>query len=130
MKFQDRMQKAIGEFHATIGQPIGDPASPQLADYELRIKLIEEEAKETCDAIRDNDLIGAIDGVCDLVYVAIGAMVQAGIDLQPFFDEVHRTNMAKSGGPLREDGKRLKPPGWAPPDIAGILRQQVALAKP
>ena len=33
--------------------------------------------------------------------------------------------MAKAGGPLREDGKRLKPPGWTPPDIAGVLAGRV-----
>jgi hypothetical protein len=37
----------------------------------------------------------------------------------------HRTNMAKVGGPIVPNGKRLKPKGWQPPDIAGeIARQQ------
>ncbi len=38
-----------------------------------------------------------------------------------FWDEVHRSNMAKVGGPIRGDGKRLKPEGWTPPDVAGVL---------
>jgi hypothetical protein len=50
------------------------------------------------------------------------------VDLEPFFAEVHRTNMAKVGGPVRPDGKKLKPEGWQPPDIAGILRAQIAAA--
>jgi hypothetical protein len=36
--------------------------------------------------------------------------------------------MAKVGGPVRPDGKKLKPEGWQPPDIAGILRAQIAAA--
>jgi NTP pyrophosphatase (non-canonical NTP hydrolase) len=40
-----------------------------------------------------------------------------GVDLRPFFREVHRTNMHKLTGPKREDGKQLKPPGWKPPRI-------------
>lgn len=40
-----------------------------------------------------------------------------GVDLAPFFKEVHRTNMHKLEGPKREDGKQLKPPGWKPPRI-------------
>ena len=42
----------------------------------------------------------------------------------PVADEIQRTNMAKVGGPVREDGKRLKPPGWQPPDIEGELKKQ------
>ena len=29
--------------------------------------------------------------------------------------------MAKVGGPIREDGKRLKPEGWEPPNITKVL---------
>lgn len=43
-----------------------------------------------------------------------------GIDLRPFFLEVHRTNMLKTTGPVREDGKRLKPEGWKPPRILAM----------
>ncbi len=46
-----------------------------------------------------------------------------GIDLRPFFREVHRTNMLKLTGPKREDGKQLKPPGWEPPRIKAMLEQ-------
>jgi hypothetical protein len=50
-----------------------------------------------------------------------GTAVEFGIDIQPFFDEVHRTNMLKVGGTTREDGKTLKPPGWEPPRIREML---------
>jgi predicted HAD superfamily Cof-like phosphohydrolase len=59
--------------------------------------------------------------MCDLLCVVYGTAAEFGIDLAPFWQEVHRTNMAKAGGPIREDGKRLKPSGWRPPDIAGVL---------
>jgi predicted HAD superfamily Cof-like phosphohydrolase len=35
--------------------------------------------------------------------------------------------MAKASGPRRADGKVLKPEGWTPPDIVGVLERQ---AKP
>lgn len=44
-----------------------------------------------------------------------------GVDLRPFFREVHRTNMNKLKGPKREDGKQLKPDGWKPPRIEAML---------
>ncbi len=43
-----------------------------------------------------------------------------GVDLRPFFEEVHRTNMHKLKGPQREDGKQLKPADWKPPRIEAM----------
>lgn len=62
-----------------------------------------------------------IDGLCDLTYVVMGGAVNAGINLQPHFDEVHAANMRKLAGPKREDGKQLKPEGWVGPDHQKVL---------
>lgn len=52
----------------------------------------------------------------------IGMICDAwNIPLRPFWDEVQRANMDKVGGAVREDGKRLKPPGWRPPNHAPIF---------
>lgn len=114
-----QVQQDVEDFHRALDIPIGD--SPAIRRPGLRADLIAEEAGETCAAIILGDLVGAIDGLCDLLCVTYGAAIEFGIDLAPFWDEVHRTNMAKIGGPVREDGKCLKPPGWTPPDIAGVL---------
>jgi hypothetical protein len=50
--------------------------------------------------------------------------VEGGIDLRPLWVAVQAANLAKVGGSKRADGKVLKTPGWVPPDIAGLLRQQ------
>ncbi len=47
-----------------------------------------------------------------------------GYDGAPIAKAVYQTNMAKLDGPIREDGKQLKPEGWQPPDIEGELRRQ------
>lgn len=117
------LQNDVEDFHRALDIPCGD--TPAIRRPELRAALIEEEARETVDAIRAGDLVEAIDGLCDLLCVVYGAAVEFGVDLGPFWEEVHRTNMAKQGGPVREDGKRSKPPGWTPPDIAGILADPV-----
>lgn len=109
----------VYDFHLALGIPVA--TSPAIRRGELRAALIEEEAAETCAAIREGDLVGAIDGLCDLLCVVHGAALEFGVDLDIFWPEVHRTNMAKAGGPKREDGKVLKPEGWQPPDIAGLL---------
>lgn len=113
------VQRDVEEFHRALDIPIGE--TPAIRRAELRAELIFEESRETIDAIHAGDLVGAIDGLCDLLCVTYGAAAEFGIDLAPFWDEVHRTNMAKVGGPVREDGKRLKPDGWTPPDIKGVL---------
>ena len=120
----NRMQSQVECFHAKFNQRLmTDSPIPGIHRPLLRVSLIEEESKETCDAIEAGDLIGAIDGLCDLIYVALGTAIEFGIDLEPFFDEVHRSNLAKVVGPMRADGKILKPEGWTPPDIAGILER-------
>lgn len=113
------VQRDVESFHRALDIPV--EVTPAIRRPELRAALIEEEAAETVEAIRRGDLVEAIDGLCDLLCVTYGAAAEFGIDLAPFWDEVHRTNMAKVGGPVRDDGKRLKPPGWRPPDITGIL---------
>jgi predicted HAD superfamily Cof-like phosphohydrolase len=85
--------------------------------------LIEEEAKETVDAIRAGNLIEAVDGLMDLLVVTFGTIDEFGFDPTAFWNEVHRTNMAKAKGPVREDGKRLKPEGWQAPDIARLIKE-------
>lgn len=119
-----RAQEQVAAFHATLGVTIGD--APAIRDSDLRASLIEEEAAETIEAIRGGDLVAAIDGLCDLLYVAYGTAVSFGIDLEPFFDEVHASNMAKVGGGRRADGKVLKAANWQPPRIGELLEVQAA----
>lgn len=180
------VQRDVEAFHRALDIPIGD--TPAIRRAELRANLIMEEACETAEAILGKrvewikeaqhireqegpDLVKAIDGLCDLLCVTYGAAVEFGIDLAPFWDEVHRTNMAKapdcdwcggsgrqtegetiegpSGEPeeqwyekncehcdgtgkdeprRREDGKVLKPEGWQPPDIRGVLERTTGWA--
>lgn len=131
----------VRSFTVAMGQPAPERfTEPPLDLLRLRLRLILEETYETIEAaglyVDDDveideatapDWPEVIDGICDLLYVTYGLAVTLGIDVQPFFDEVHRSNMAKLGPDgkpvLREDGKIQKPPGWTPPDIAGILER-------
>jgi predicted HAD superfamily Cof-like phosphohydrolase len=79
------------------------------------------------DPTRDMDLELAADALADTAYVVEGSAVQLGIDLDPVFAEVHRSNMSKLGADGKpiyrtEDGKVLKGPGFRPPDIGRVLR--------
>lgn len=118
--FQDLMK-----FSRAVNAHIGTiPAVPPLEVYKLRDKLITEEIDETLNAMAMNDLPEIADGIADAIYVLIGTAVAYGIDLPTVWNAVQEANMAKVGGPKRIDGKAIKPPGWQPPDIAGILERQ------
>jgi predicted HAD superfamily Cof-like phosphohydrolase len=116
-------QAMVAEFHRIFGRP--GPAQLDAAGFqgELRIRLIEEEAEEFAEAVRAGEVPEMVDALCDLLYVTYGAAVDLGVDLDPFYAEVHRSNMAKVGGSRRADGKWLKPENWSPPDIAGLLQR-------
>lgn len=133
-------QANVEAFHKTAGQTIGE--TPALRNAEFRARLIAEEAKETLEAITGlkwkvepteektadgPGLADALDGFCDLIYVILGSAIEFGIrDLQPYWDEVQRSNMDKFPGGIctrNEFGKVTKPKGWKPPDIAGVLER-------
>jgi len=89
----------------------------------LRERLIHEEFEELKEAMAKDDLIGIAKEMADLLYVVYGTAVSYGIDMEPVFREVHRSNMTKVGGYKREDGKWVKPATYSPAAIEPILAE-------
>lgn len=133
------------DFHHAMSVPIlTSPQVPPDDRVRLRARLIVEECFEFLEAVFGHSfytmkgdtmrkidaapvrvvLSETADALADIAYVVEGTNLEFGIDSGPVLDEVHRANMAKVDGPLRADGKRLKPEGWTPPDIAGVLERQ------
>ncbi len=100
------------------------PTVPLAQNVRLQIRLIREETKELIRAMTAGNEEAIADGVADSIVVILGVVALYGIDIRPIWDEVQRSNMAKVGGPIRADGKRLKPQGWKPPDIAKLIKAQ------
>jgi predicted HAD superfamily Cof-like phosphohydrolase len=120
------LQAKVKAFHDAYG--LDDPPVPSIPPpnvRQLRFHLIDEEAAEFREASEAGDLAAAIKELCDLLYVVLGAANAYGIDIEPFFDEVHRSNMTKlwPGGEVRKNaiGKVVKPPTYSPADIRGML---------
>jgi len=123
----------VRNFHVAFGQKVGEkPELPNdgrnFNDKErmLRRKLLLEEMNEYMEAEKGNDLVEIADALADIIYIACGTAVAYGIPLDDVFEEVHASNMAKlvDGKPIyREDGKVMKPEGWQPPDIKGVLKR-------
>lgn len=126
--FQD-----VYEFHKKFvpNQIARLPVWPSYDIMLLRGKLIREEIEELIKAFDNADFEGIVDGSLDLVYVLLGTLIAMGVDARPVWNEIQKANMAKEGGGLRGDGKVMKPEGWTPPDIVGVLsRQQPLLTVP
>src|SRR5262245_50840616 len=143
-------RERVLEFHRAMGLPVAERPSVPSDDWvRLRLSLIAEEFFELLESsvsysmseariydarwkIEDWIRHGQVriclpdlaDALCDLDYVIEGCRLGFGIDGEPIEAVVHKANMAKVGGPVREDGKRLKPPGWEPPDIRAELVRQ------
>ena len=118
-------QRMVSEFHRMFGIAVRIvPATPDEATRSLRVKLIQEEFDELQDALAQQDLSAIAKELADLLYVVYGTAVSCGIDIEPVFQEVHRSNLSKVGGSRREDGKWIKPPTYSPACIQPILAAQ------
>ncbi len=118
-------QRMVAEFH-DLGQAYSQvgPALPPPEVAAFRLEFIAEELAELQQAVATGDLVKVADGLGDLLYVVYGAGLAFGIDLEPVFAEIHRSNLTKVGGPVREDGKLLKPDWYEPPNLARVLEDQ------
>ena len=118
-------QAMVDEFHRKFS--ILAQATPTDLNEEtkqLRVRLIEEEFDELKEAMAGSDLAAVAKEMADLMYVVYGTAVSYGIDMDPVFQEVHRSNMSKVGGYKREDGKWVKPATYSPARIEPILAEQ------
>lgn len=89
----------VGDFHKTFQAPIlPTPQIPSVDRCNLRINLMQEELDEIKEAIDKNDLIEVADGLCDLMYVLCGSILEFGLNdkFNELFNEVQRSNMSKA----------------------------------
>lgn len=119
-------QSMVDEFHRKFD--IHTELSPSIPDEttrSLRIRLIQEEFDELKEALAQEDLVGIAKELADVLYVVYGTAVSCGIDMEPVFREVHRSNLSKVGGYKRADGKWVKPATYSPAQLAPILSSQM-----
>ena len=115
-------QRGVQLFHEKYG--CVTKYTPEMPDADLRLlrtRLIVEEAGEFAKAASCSDMVEMVDALCDLLYVVYGAAVAMGVDLEPLFAEVQRSNMTKDGGGHDNGGKVVKGPNFEEPDLATIL---------
>lgn len=121
-------QRMVTEFHERFDIARSDrPQWPGEDLHRIRVALIEEELAEFRNAGEAENLVEVSDALADLLYVVYGTAVTYGIDLEPIFREIHRSNMTKSGEceRSRRDGKVSKGSTYEPPQIEPILTEQI-----
>lgn len=91
--------KMVEEFHKTFNAPVLEtPQIPSKERCDLRISLMQEELDEIKEAIENNDFVEISDGLCDLMYVLAGSILEFGLKdkFNELFNEVQRSNMSKA----------------------------------
>lgn len=125
----------VGEFHhrfgldnVTYGGPYIQPREIPQDLIDFRLKFLREELNEIERGYAEGDLAKVADGLVDLVYVALGTAHLHYFPWEQLWNEVQRANMTKERCLREEDSTRgsrydvIKPPGWTPPDIIGVLK--------
>ena len=102
------------------------PETDYLKDF--RRSLIQEELNELEDS---RNLVELADAIGDLMYVVIGTAIAYGIDMEPIFNEIHRSNMTKFiDGHKNHHGKWIKGPSYSPANLKPIIDAQLGIKSP
>jgi predicted HAD superfamily Cof-like phosphohydrolase len=114
------------KFMNACGQTVGQRNPDQ---FDLYLKLIQEEVSELQTAVDNNDRIEQLDALIDILVVTVGAVQSLGADGEGAWKEVMSTNFAKIDSLTgrvrkREDGKVLKPVGWRPPELSKYINRE------
>lgn len=116
-----------GELTYSGGLPMSEDGFNALRAF--RIEILREEFQEYLDKGEDmDDPVEILDGLLDIIVVAYGTALTYfdRETVEQAANEVTRSNLSKVDGSLgevikRADGNVLKPEGWTPPNIAGVL---------
>ncbi|HBL85307.1 MAG: HAD family hydrolase [Clostridiales bacterium GWF2_38_85] len=123
----DREWEMVHEFHNKFDAPYKD--KPELLSedrVQKRYSWMLEEIDEFAEA---DNIIDQADAMIDLIYFALGTMVEMGVKPAKLFEIVHDANMKKiwPDGKVHRavDGKVIKSPEWKDP--YPMLEKQIEL---
>ncbi|MBO5096410.1 MAG: HAD family hydrolase [Bacilli bacterium] len=111
---------AVKKFHKAFNHPVSDvPVSLTPERALKRYDWMFEEICEFLEAVQDEDIVEQADAMIDVIYFALGTLVEIGVKPGELFRIVQHANMSKiwpDGKPhYNEDGKVIKPEGWENP---------------
>lgn len=114
----DKQWEQVREFHLAFNHPVGETPVPLSKERgEARCRWMREEIEEFSEA--GDDIVEQADAMIDLIYFALGTLVEMGVRPDSLFEIVQQANMSKlwpDGKPhYFEDGKTKKPDTWQDP---------------
>ena len=104
----------VREFHDKFGHPVAE--QPKMIDKKRALSR----AKWIAEFLIADNIYEQADAMIDLMYFALGTMVEMGLEADELFEIVQQANMAKlwpDGKPHYnpKDGKVIKPDTWEDP---------------
>jgi len=115
----DKQFEMVKDFQSKMEQPVAHKPLRMNGYRRLeRFGYMEEELSEFLNA---TDIVDQADAMIDLIYLAIGTLVELGVKPERLFEIVHNANMSKlwpDGKPHTnpETGKIIKPPTFVRPE--------------
>lgn len=105
-------------FHEKFGHPASD--KPKMIDIKRARSRATWMLEETAEFLTAEDIYEQADAMIDLIYFALGTLVEMGIEPDGLFNIVQNANMSKlweDGKPRynKKDGKVIKPDNWEDP---------------
>ena len=109
--------QAVREFHEKFGHPVEDkPTEMKPERAKKRYNWMLEEINEFLEA---DEIVEQADAMIDVIYFALGTLVEMGIEPDSLFEIVQEANMSKlwpDGKPhYNAEGKTIKPSTWEDP---------------
>ena len=107
----------VREFHIKFGHPVSD--FPVKMDADRALKRYHWLLEEVNEFIEAEEIVEQADAMIDVIYFALGTLVEMGIKPDALFEIVQAANMAKlwpDGKPhYNQEGKTIKPSTWVDP---------------
>nr|WP_180231613.1 HAD family hydrolase [Priestia megaterium] len=118
-RIMNKQYEMVREFQTVMNQPVAN--TPTVMDKkrrEDRFGYMDEELTEFFDA---ETVVDQADAMIDLIYLALGTLVEIGVQPEELFAIVHGANMSKlwPDGKVHtnpETGKVMKPPTFVRPE--------------
>ena len=123
-----RMLDKVQAFNVDV-RGVQLPQTPQSLTREeahRAVGAIGEEIKEFCEAVEAQDPLEQADALLDMVFFALGRLVEMGVPAWAVMQEISRANNDKQPGALSKrpgwNGRdAVKPVGWRGPDHSWLL---------
>lgn len=107
----------VKEFQRCFGHPFEE--KPKFIPPERATVRADWMIEEVNEFLAADEIVEQADAMIDLMYFALGTLVEMGVKPDNLWQIVQDANMAKlwpDGKPhYREDGKTIKPPAWEDP---------------